>query len=855
MPKHAETRLFKGKNANWFSSKNTYYLYHVAMNSRASNMQSSTSRLWPAAALILIAIAIVMIGRMNGLENLVYDYFQQYQYKAANDQILLLTVDSRAEKQKNIWNDNGFNQITNTLSEHGARLIVATQPLNLPDVPNENQIRALSELQEQARRSNIPSTELGQSNQLDGFRDRYDQRKKLIADLQNSGNVVLTAYSTNFAGENSTPKNCKMHEINLQGSTAGTPKTIRQVRYLTVPTAPVCNSATAIGYSNFWPDTDGIVRSADLIVNADGVYLPSLALAIAAALNNSDQGIFTATENTLTIGQQIIHTGQGFQVLNRYYNSASNLPAFRTETIGSVLSGQLSPAVIKDRIVLIGESSDAAMPGISTPINPHMSPLEMAASSLSNILEQDYLLRPDWLPMLENGLLLAILLVALLWMPTMPTIGSALMGIIIATLVIAIEAWLLVSEGIWAQFATAAIFAAISVWTMHIWNMATRRQRRADQSRPRSTPARKFSEQSALDLEFSVLRQQAPTDETKEKMYDIAQAHGKTKEFARAERVLAHIAAIDPDFKDVSEILNKLSGARKKKSAQHKAGAASLPTDRRKLGRYEIDRVLGRGAMATVYLGRDPKINRKVAIKTVALAKEFDEAELQDARIQFRREAESAGRLNHPNIIAIYDAGEDDDVSYLAMEYFEGVSLLQHIQPDNLMPPKWVLELVARAAEALDYAHRQNVVHRDIKPANLMYHAATDTLKLTDFGIARLTDSSRTKTGIILGTPSYMSPEQLSASGVTGQSDLYSLGVTMYQLLTGSAPFRADSIPKLMDKIMNEDHRPTSELRNDLPACIDSIMSKSMAKDPAERFASGREMAIQLRECTKNFNT
>jgi CHASE2 domain-containing sensor protein/tRNA A-37 threonylcarbamoyl transferase component Bud32 len=825
------------------------------MNSRNSNLQSSTSRLWPAAALIFIAIAIVMIGRMNGLENLAYDYFQQYQYKTANDQILLLTVDSRAEKQKNVWNHDGFNQIANTLSKHGARLIVATQPLNLPDVPNEEQIRALTELQEQARRSSTQGSELGMSDQLDGFRNRYDQRKKLIVELQNSGKVILTAYATNFAGENSIPQNCKMHEINLQGSTADTPKAIRQIRYLSVPTEPVCKSALAIGFSNFWPDNDGIVRSADLLVNADGVYLPSLALAAAAALNIGDEGIFPATENTLMIGQQIINTGQNFQVLNRYYNSAANQPAFRTETISSVLSDQLSPAVIKDHIVLIGESSEAAMPGISTPINLHMSPLEMVASSLSNILEQDYLLRPDWLPMLENGLLLSILLVVLLWMPAMPTIGSLVMGLILATMVIAIEAWLLVSEGIWAQFATAAIFAAISVWTMHIWNMATLRQRQANQARPRTKPIRKFSEQSALDLEFSVLRQQAPTDETKEKMYDIAQAHGQTKEFARAERVLIHIASIDPGFKDVSQLLNKLSGARKKKTSQRKAGAASLPSDRRRLGRYEIDRVLGRGAMATVYLGRDPKINRKVAIKTVALAKEFDAAELQDARLQFRREAESAGRLNHPNIIAIYDAGEDDDVSYLAMEYFQGASLLQHIEPDNLMPPKWVLELVARAAEALDYAHRQNVVHRDIKPANLMYHAATDTLKLTDFGIARLTDSSRTKTGIILGTPSYMSPEQLSASAVTGQSDLYSLGVTMYQLLTGTAPFRADSIPKLMDKIMNEEHRPTSELRNDLPVCIDGILSKSMAKNPADRFVSGREMAIQLRECAKNFKT
>jgi serine/threonine-protein kinase len=484
-----------------------------------------------------------------------------------------------------------------------------------------------------------------------------------------------------------------------------------------------------------------------------------------------------------------------------------------------------------------------------------MSPLEVTASSLSNLIENDFLLRPNWLGKLEIGMLLAIWLLLLLWMPSMPTIGAALMGLILGTLVMSIEAWLLVSEGIWVQFATVGVFSAAAVWTMHVWNMATvRQENRTRRPLPAYAPGAS-SGQSKLDLEFSVLRQQAPTTETKEKLYEIVLIHGRAKEFAKAEQILLHIASLDPNYKDVKVLLEKLSGARKKAPARRPVATTAGSLDRRTLGRYEIDRVIGRGAMATVYLGRDPAINRKVAIKTVALAREFDDAELKDARLQFQREAESAGRLNHPNIITIYDVGEDDDISYLAMEYFEGISLLDHTQPDNLRPAKWVLELGARAADALHYAHKQNVVHRDIKPANLMYHAATDTLKLTDFGIARLTDSSRTKTGVILGTPSFMSPEQLSASGVTGQSDLYSLGITIYQLLTGVAPFRADSIPKLMDKIMNEDHKPVSEVRQDIPRCVDIVVNRAMAKDPEQRYTTGHDMAVALRECAKNFST
>jgi len=274
-----------------------------------------------------------------------------------------------------------------------------------------------------------------------------------------------------------------------------------------------------------------------------------------------------------------------------------------------------------------------------------------------------------------------------------------------------------------------------------------------------------------------------------------------------------------------------------------------------KLGRYQLIKTLGRGAMATVYLGLDPNINRKVAIKTIALAEEFSDADLDAAKNQFRREAESAGRLNHPNIIAIYDTGEDANVAYLAMEYFEGTALNEHATMDTLLPPKWVLELSARAAEALHYAHGQGVVHRDIKPANLMYDAASDQLKITDFGIARLTDTSRTKTGIILGTPSFMSPEQLSASAVTGKSDMYSLGITMYQLLTGAAPFRSDSIPKLMDKIMNEKHTPVSSIRDDIPVEVDMVLDRALAKDPEDRFPNGRAMALALRDACSTLDS
>jgi hypothetical protein len=277
--------------------------------------------------------------------------------------------------------------------------------------------------------------------------------------------------------------------------------------------------------------------------------------------------------------------------------------------------------------------------------------------------------------------------------------------------------------------------------------------------------------------------------------------------------------------------------------------AAGTAAEAQRLGRYQLEREIGRGAMGIVYLGRDTAINRLVAIKAIPLASEFSDAELVEARSRFFREAETAGRLNHPNIVTIYDVGEERGLAYIAMEYLKGRHLSDYAKSDNLMEPRKVLEIVARTAEALGFAHKQQVVHRDIKPANLMYDPSTDVLKITDFGIARLTGAGSTRTGIVLGTPSFMSPEQLEGRTVTGHSDLFSLGVSLFQLLTGQLPFTADSMTGLMQQIAEAPHPPLRAFRPDLPACVESIIDRALAKNPNARYESGAQMAAALNDC------
>lgn len=275
---------------------------------------------------------------------------------------------------------------------------------------------------------------------------------------------------------------------------------------------------------------------------------------------------------------------------------------------------------------------------------------------------------------------------------------------------------------------------------------------------------------------------------------------------------------------------------------------ASVPASaaQRTLGRYLIEREIGRGSMGAVYLGRDPKIGRLVAIKTLALSREFAGDELSEARKRFFREAETAGRLQHRDIVTIFDAGEDQGLAYIAMEYLKGDDLQSFTQAPSLLPVAATCRIVARVADALAHAHTQGVVHRDIKPANVMIDLAADIVKVTDFGIARIADASRTRTGMVLGTPSFMSPEQLAGRRVDGRSDLYSVGVMLFQMLTGQLPHRSESMATLMQQIANDPAPDIRSVREGLPAELARIVASALEKKPEERYADGRQLAADL---------
>ena len=267
-----------------------------------------------------------------------------------------------------------------------------------------------------------------------------------------------------------------------------------------------------------------------------------------------------------------------------------------------------------------------------------------------------------------------------------------------------------------------------------------------------------------------------------------------------------------------------------------------------KLGRYDLIRVLGKGAMGLVYEARDPNLDRRVAIKTIKV-ENLPPAAVADYEARFRTEARSAARLQHPNIVSVYDSERHDDTAYLVMEYVEGQDLKFHLDGGARYTLEQTVSMVTDLLKALDYAHAQKIVHRDVKPANLLLVEATGRIKLTDFGVARIQDGgevTRTK-GAMVGTLKYMSPEQVRGRTIDYRADLFAAGVVLYQLLTNRRPFDGDSEFAIIHQIIEEHPPAPSSINDQLPRTLDAVVARALAKDRDQRFASAAEFAQALR--------
>ncbi|MDL0430406.1 serine/threonine-protein kinase [Marinobacter sp. TBZ242] len=361
-------------------------------------------------------------------------------------------------------------------------------------------------------------------------------------------------------------------------------------------------------------------------------------------------------------------------------------------------------------------------------------------------------------------------------------------------------------------------------------------------------------QQGQPDEALEVLSECPPSEDTLGLQYDIAIQQERKRQYDKACATYRQILEQKRKYRDTDKRLAALESLNTEGAAAVAGGFDSTRTlvlpeqsvSRPTLGRYEIEREIGRGAMGVVYLGTDPKIARTVAIKTLSY-QAFDDSELRDLKSRFFREAEAAGRLSHPAIVTVYDVGEEADLAFIAMDYARGRPLSDFCKPGRLLPLATVLDIVARVADALDYAHRQKIIHRDIKPGNIIFNPDNGEIKITDFGIAKISDDSRTRTGNVMGSPLYMSPEQLKGQKVTGASDTYSLGITLYKLVSGETPYQGDTLANLTYQILNKRPRSVREFNPELPNGIVRLINKAIQREPDKRFSSAATMAEALR--------
>ncbi len=628
------------------------------------------------------------------------------------------------------------------------------------------------------------------------------------------------------------------------------------------PIAALGSQAVAIGHLNSTPDVDGGIRTEPLIVDYFNQYFPSLSLMLAAkSLNLEPKDIQVTLGQGVKVGNLNIATDPELRMYTYFYADRDGKPAFQADSFYDVLSGKIPAEKYRDKIVLIGGTAAGVGALQVTPVSAGMAPVLVLAHSVSSILKQDFFVAPGWGFWVQIGIFVAVALYLTVLLPRLKAgIGAAITAAIFLALLVT-HYVLMTMQAMWLQLMLPATMLLVGHLLLTTKRFLVTEKGKiksdADSAESNRMLGLAFQGQGQLDMAFDKFRKVPVDDSLMEVLYNLGLDFERKRQFNKAESVFRYMSEYNPKFRDLGERLAQsraMSETVMLGGSSGKSNASTMQLDRTgvskpMLGRYEIEKELGKGAMGVVYLGKDPKIGRVVAIKTMALSQEFDEDELADVKARFFREAESAGRLNHPNIVTMYDAGEEHDLAYIAMEFLKGKDLVPYTKPDNLLPLPKVLGIVARVADALGYAHGLHVVHRDIKPANIMYDMEGDTVKVTDFGIARITDSSKTKTGMVLGTPSYMSPEQLAGAKIEGASDLFSLGASLYQMVCGKLPFEGDSMAQLMFRIANEPQTDILSIRPDVPPCVAAVINKALAKKVEERYRTGAEMAEAIRRC------
>jgi len=826
--------------------------------------------------LLTVPVLIAMVAAFapwSAVENRNFDFWAGRVGHPENLPIAVVAIDDRSIEQFGDWPwpRSRIAELLNRLSENGAAAVglclLYTQPDRGEGMTVVRELRKqLADLQWNGDRRTTGQVD----DLLAEMETRLDQDRSLIEAVRRTRNAVLPLHVSMDppADEASADPSglVVVNSLNPRVLPEAAPgrqgQALRAIGAgfrgppmgsdVMAPFSDLAGKAGAMGHLNLDEDGDGRVRHLPLLIACQGRLLPAFALQLAlkftnARLKDMTVGLDLFGQPRLTAGKIDLVADDAYRIPVTHNEKWTRQRRF---SFAEIINGEIDPVVFKDRIVLIGITAQPLARTFRMGLNDRSPEVEVMADALAGILSAERISRPSWTRILEIGVVLYFATFLALVIPRVSLrLGAGILLIFLATWYGA-AVGLLLGYGYKIEVMAPATLAVTGFLLLQL-TVASRRMQAA-QLEALTTQGLSYQGQGMLDMACEKFMQCPVKDRgVKHLLYNLALDFERKRMFNKALDIYRHIRSAG-NYRDVSkriqrfaELDSTLAGGGRGEKPLMMAGNGAKPT----FGRYEILQELGRGGMGTVYLGRDPKINREVAIKTLEYA-EVEPAELPDVKNRFFREAEAAGNLSHPNIVSIYDVGEEHDMAYIAMELLKGDNLTWVCIKGHLLPIPEVLGVMADVTAALDYAHTQGVIHRDIKPANIM-RLEDGRVKVTDFSIAHVMDASQTRTGVVLGTPNYMSPEQVDGKRLDGRSDLFSLGIVLYEMLSGTKPFKGDSMSAVLYAITNSRPKALTKVAEDIPPSVRTLVNKLLAKDRRKRYDSAASAAKAIEDCLK----
>lgn len=710
--------------------------------------------------------------------------------------------------------------------------------------------------------------------------------KQLAEEIKKAGNVVLPisfAFSEWGVNTITTPPYVTSSAYLFYGEEYkfqdNPPVRAREIHFAD---ASLCTSAKALGYTNAVLDKDGKVRREPLIVNFEGFYYPPLALQAARLYMN-----LTRREVKIEIGEQIefgstiIPIDKQGRMLVAFRGPVNT---FRYLSAGDILSGHFEPKALKNKLILVGLTASGLTQLYKTAMGPGLPQVEKTANVAENILHKHFISRLNLSVTLDLFILIGIGVFCAVVLPRVTLMYRIVILCVFLFAIINLNFVLFASFNLLPK----AFYPSLELIFFLLASPAIKPKRLKEEfgeepydfaypsySDYRRGYQHRRSEEDSLDSTYDRFETARTRSEPTEEGYE-SPFPPDTERNERTTQSVETAAIADPESFEKTMMFGggappgTISGSERAKTPSDKVKIASdkVPVESVEpmrtlpervtaeplgnLGRYQVLEILGKGAMGTVYKGRDPDIDRLVALKTIRMDFATNREELKELRERLLREAKAAGRLAHPNIVTVYDVGHDGDVYYIAMEYLRGHTLEEVIKRKVELNFRIVATITTQVCNALEYAHDQGIVHRDIKPANIMV-LNNFQVKVMDFGIARFDQSNMTQSGIALGTPNYISPEQLMGKQVDRRSDIFALGVVLYEFLTKRKPFTAENLSSLIYNIINTTPAPPSTVNDRIPEIFDRIVLKAIMKSPDERYQRAGEIAEDLKPFLATF--